>query len=351
MTSRRSVIRWSASGFGLFAIAQVLLWPMPVSAGQDDFYAGKQITFVVGSGAGGVYDVCARVLAPFLGNHIPGHPKVVVENMPGASSLKSVNYMAEAAPRDGTVIAMPLSSAATAQLLTPSGANFDPTKFSWIGSVTRDPFVGYVWHTSPIQSLQDLKTKEVVMGANSLGSAGADLAVIAKAFFGLKIRLVLGYPDSPAVKLAMEKGEIEGTFANALADLETQRPEWIRDKKVRIIVQHGLQRSPELPHVPLLIDLAKTDSDRRALELLLARQEFAKPIFAPPGIPADRLAILRRAFDESMKDPAFLAAAQKARIPVNGPMTGPELARVVDELGTTPQPVVQRILDAFANYK
>jgi tripartite-type tricarboxylate transporter receptor subunit TctC len=342
----------AAAFFGLLGGALALLAVTPANAADEaDFYRGKQITFIVGSGAGGVYDVASRVLAPFLGNHIPGNPKIVIENMPGASSLKSATYMASAAARDGTVISMPLSSVATAQLLTPSGANFDPTKFSWIGSITRDPYIGYVWHTSPIQTLQDLKTKEVVMGADSLGSAGADVAVIAKAFLGLKIRLVLGYADSPAVKLAMEKGEVEGTFANAFADLKTQRPEWIRDKTVRIIVQHGLEKSPELPDVPLLIDLAQTDSDREALKLLLARQEFAKPIFAPPGIPPERLTILRRAFDESMKDPAFLKSAQDARLPVDGPMSGEDLAKEVNELGATPHEVAQRILDAFANYK
>ncbi|HWG05131.1 MAG TPA: tripartite tricarboxylate transporter substrate-binding protein [Beijerinckiaceae bacterium] len=337
----------------LFMIFALVPLTMTLARAEDDasFYRGKLITFIVGSGAGGVYDVSARVLAPFLTAHIPGNPKIVIENMPGASGLKSASYMASAAPRDGTVIALPLASVGTAQLLTPSGANFDPTKFSWVGSITRDPYIGYVWHTSPIQTLDDLKTKEVVMGADSLGSAGADVAVIAKAFLGLKIKLVLGYTDSPAVKLAMEKGEVEGTFANALADLKTQRPEWIRDGTVRIIVQHGFERSPELPNVPLLIDLARTDADRQALKLLLARQEFAKPIFAPPGIPAARLAILRRAFDESMQDPAFLKASRDARLSVDSPMSGADLAKAINDLGATPHDVVQRMLDAFANYK
>ena len=353
MASYGGMIRRAAGALcGLFAVAFLSLGARPAQADDDaSFYRGKQIRFIVGSGSGGVYDVYARILAPFLGKHIFGNPNVVVENMEGASSMKSAGYMANVAPRDGTVIALPLSSIVTAQLLTPAGATFDPTKFSWIGSVTRDPFVGYVWHTSPIQTLSDLKTKEVVMGADSLGAAGADVAVVAKTFFGLKIRLVLGYPDSPSVKLAMEKGEVEGTFANALADLKTQRPEWIRDGTVRIIVQDGLEKSSELPDVPLLIDLAQNDSDREALKLLLARQEVAKPLFAPPEVPPARLAILRKAFDDTIADPDFLAAAQKARLPVNGPMNGKDLADLVAQLGATPRSATQRLLDAFANYK
>lgn len=319
--------------------------------GEFDFYKGKQITILVGGGPGGGYDLYARTLALYYGAHVPGNPKIVVENMVGASGLKVANYIANAAPKDGTTIATSLSSIVTAPLLTPQGTNFDITKMSWIGSITRDSFVGYVWSTSPIRTLEDTKTEEVVMGADAVGAEGADMAILARELFGLKLKLVLGYPDSMSVKLAMEKGEVEGTFANAWVDLRTGHADWLADHKIRIIVQHGLERHRDLLDVPLLIDLAKTPDDRAAVELLAARQEFNKPYFAPPGVPAAHIDILRRAFDATVEDPAFLQAAAQARLEVDAPMRGEDLAARVVELAKTPPAVVQRITNMFANYK
>ncbi|HWG05590.1 MAG TPA: tripartite tricarboxylate transporter substrate-binding protein, partial [Beijerinckiaceae bacterium] len=312
---------------------------------------GKQITLLVGGGPGGGYDVYARTFAPFYGNHIPGNPRITVENMVGASGLRVANYIANAAAKDGTVIAISLSSVPTAPLLSPEGVNFDVRKMSWIGSITKDSFVGYVWHTSQIQTLDDLKTKEVVMGADAVGAEGADMAILAKELFGLKIKLVLGYPDSMSVKLAMEKGEVEGTFANSWVDLKTGKADWLRDHQIRVIVQHGLERHRDLPDVPLLIDLAKTPDDRAAVELLAVRQEYNKPFFAPPGLQPERLAILRRAFDAAVGDPAFLQAADKAKLDIYEPMRGEDLAAKVAEVAKTAPIVVQRITQMFAKYK
>ena len=336
-------------------LAALCIVSLPFSSARavedDGFFRGKQVTLIIGSGVGGGYDVYGRVFAPFYGEHLPGKPKVVVSNMVGASSLRAAGFMANSAPRDGSTIAITLSSIPTAPQLTPSGANFDPAQFSWIGSMTRDPFVGYVWHTSPIKTIDDTFKTEVTMGADSLGSAGADLAVIAKTFFGMKIKLVLGYPDSATVKLAMEKGEVEGTFANFLADIKSTRPQWLKDGLARIIVQHGFQRVPELKDVPSLFEYAKTDQQKSALRLLLARQDFAKPIFAAPGVPPQRLEIMRRAFGETMRDPAFLAAAAKADIPIDQPMTGEDLATNVVELAKTPPEVGAYVRSIFENYK
>jgi hypothetical protein len=189
------------------------------------------------------------------------------------------------------------------------------------------------------------------MGADAVGAEGADMAILAKELFGLKIKLVLGYPDSMSVKLAMEKGEVEGTFANAWVDLKTGRSDWLRDHLIRVIVQHGLERHRDLPDVPLLIDLAKTPDDRAAVELLAIRQEYNKPFFAPPGVPSERLAILRRAFDAAVEDPAFLQAAEKAHLEVYEPMRGEDLAAKVAEVAKTSPSLVQRITQMFAKYK
>ena len=351
-------MRWNAtaiyqSAFAAFALLAIgRMATPPAHADNDDgFYRGKQITLIVGTSTAGSYDLYARALAPFYSNHIPGNPRIIIENMQGASGLKAANYMVNSAARDGTVIALALNNVPTAPLLEPSGASFDATKLSWIGSITHDRYIGYVWHNAAAQSLEDLKTKEVAMGAEAIGSAGADIAVIGKEFFGLKIKLVLGYPDSGSIKLAIQSGELQGTFANAFGDILSTRPEWLQQKLVRIIVQHGLEKSPDLANVPSLMDLARTDSDREALRLLLARQDFSKPLFAPAGIPPGRLETLRKAFDETVVDPGFLAAAKTAQLPVDGPMTGQQLAHVITELDATPAPVVHRILDTFAHYK
>jgi tripartite-type tricarboxylate transporter receptor subunit TctC len=333
-----------------------LLWLVadrPASAAETDrdFYKGKQITLLVGGGPGGAYDIYARTFAPFYSNHIPGNPRINIESMVGASGLRVANYIANNAAKDGTIIATSLSSVPTAPLLSPQGANFDVTKISWIGSITKDSFVGYVWYTSAIQTLEDTKTKQVVMGADSVGAEGADMAILAKELFGLKLKLVLGYPDSMSVKLAMEKGEVEGTFGNSWVDLKTGGRDWLRDHKIRVIVQHGLEKHPDLPDVPLSIDLAKTPDDCAAVELLAVRQEYNKPYFAPPGVPPDRLEILRRAFDATVQDPAFLQAAEKTGLEVYDPMRGEDLATKVAEVAATSPAVVQRITTMFAKYK
>ena len=196
-----------------------------------------------------------------LKDHIPGNPTIIVQNMPGASGVKTANYMATQAPRDGTVIAATHSSIITAALTSPGAASFDATKFSWIGSATSDPYLGYVWHTSRIMTLADARTTEVIMGGVSVGSAGVDLAILARDMFGLKIKIVTGYKSSNVVKLAMERGEVDGTFANAWSSLQGADPEWLTAGKVRIIVQHGFRKHPALPDVPLDL-LLREDRER-----------------------------------------------------------------------------------------
>jgi tripartite-type tricarboxylate transporter receptor subunit TctC len=317
----------------------------------EAFYRGKQIRLIVSTDPAGAYDVTARVLAPHLAAHIPGNPSIVVQNMPGASGLKTANFMYSGAPRDGTVIAGTHSSVPTAPLTSPDAASFDVNRFSWIGSVTSDPFVGYVWRTSPVQSLEEARTKDVIMGGVSVGSAGVDMAIIARDLFGLKFKIVTGYKASNDVKLAMERGEVHGTFANAWSSIKTSEPVWIRDHLIKIIVQHGFKRQRDLPDVPLFIDLAQTEEQRQILTFLLARQEAAKPYFAPPDVPAARMQILRKAFDETMGDPKFIADAERARLSVEGPMTGDELATLVAKLSATPPSLVARVNQMFESFQ
>lgn len=320
-------------------------------AAADDFYKGKEVHLIVSTAPGGAYDGYARLLAPALADHLPDHPTVIVQNMPGAGGLKTANYIYAVAPRDGTVIAGTHSSVPTAPLMTPDAAKFDANKLSWIGSITSDPYVGYVWHTAPIKTLSDARTTEVTIGGISVGTAGVDIAILARDMFGLKLKIVTGYKGSGDVKLAMEKGEVQGTFANGWSSLKTAEPDWLRDKKVRIIVQHGFKKLPELPDVPRLIDFARTDADRQALFFALARQTIAKPYFGPPEIPAERLTTLRRAFDAGIHDPKFVAAATKVGFSLIDPMTGEKLAVLVRKLSETPPSVVRRINGMLKAFK
>jgi tripartite-type tricarboxylate transporter receptor subunit TctC len=320
-------------------------------AAAADFYDGKQIKLVVSTEPGGAYDVYARLIAQYWGKYIPGHPAFVVQNMPGASGLKTANFIYNQAPRDGTVIAATHSGVPTTPLLSPAEAQFDLRKLSWIGSATKDPFVGFVWHTAPVKTFEAAKTTEVIMGGDGVGSAGVDMAIVSNVFFGTKFKIVTGYTGGPQVKLAMERGEVHGTFANAWTALKLAQPDWLKDGKITIITQHGFTRHAELPDVPLFMDQAKKPEDRQALELLLARQEFAKPYFGPPEVPADRVLLLRRGFDAVLKDPELLAGAAKASLPIDGPMTGEELATLTARLAETPPSVVQRIEKVFTDFK
>jgi tripartite-type tricarboxylate transporter receptor subunit TctC len=337
------------AGVGLSAALLAGAHGASAAENPANFYAGKQIRLIVSSDAGGAYDTYARLIVQVLRDHIPGNPTIVIQNMPGASGLKTANYMYASAPRDGTVIASTHASILTTQLTSPGIAAFEATRLSWIGSITTEPFIGYVWHTVPIMSLDDARTKEVIMGGVSVGSSGVDYAILARDMFGMKLKIVTGYKASNDVKLAMERGEVQGTFANGWSSIKTAEPEWLRDKKIRIIVQHGFRKLPELPDVPLFIDLAQNEADRQALVFMLARQEVAKPYFAPPDTAPEQLAILRRAFDATVRDPKFAALASKANVTLEGPMTGNEVAALVTKVAQTPPAVIQRVIRMLAN--
>jgi tripartite-type tricarboxylate transporter receptor subunit TctC len=319
---------------------------------EADFYKGKQITFIVPSEASGAYNGYARLLARYWKNHIPGNPNFVVQNMPGGGGMTAANWLANKGSKDGLTLGIFFASAPTQPMVSPDIAMFDGNAFGWIGSITADPFVGYVWHTSPVQSLEQAKTQELIIGGpQGLGSAGVDYAVLAKAMTPLKIKLITGYPSSNDVKLAMERGEVHGAWANGYASLKSSAPDWIPEKKITIIVQHGLRKHAELPNVPLLIDQVSNPLDKQALEFMLARQEFARPFAVPPGVPAARLAVLRKAFDETVKDPELLAEAKKENLPVDGPMNGQDVQAMVKKVTATPKAAVDRIQDIFDKFK
>jgi tripartite-type tricarboxylate transporter receptor subunit TctC len=331
------------------ALALVFVATAPVvsfAAGVADFYKGKTVRVVIGYSVGGGYDTYARLLAKYLGRHIPGNPEVIAENMPGAGSVKAALYLYSAAPKDGTVIGTFGRSVPVDPLINPSHARFDATKLSWLGSVTSDVSLALSWHTSPIKTWEDVYTQEFVVGGNQAGSDPDVFALATKGIFGAKIRLVTGYPGSTDIALAMERGEVAGMFGMSYSTLASRHPEWISQHKVHILLQAALKKDPDLPNVPLIMDYAKTDMQKKLVKLLVASQAIARPFAAPGGIPADRLAALRKAFAETVADPEFLADAKTQKLDVN-PTSGEEIEALLNELYATPPRLLKIAVQAF----
>jgi tripartite-type tricarboxylate transporter receptor subunit TctC len=310
-----------------------------------DFYRGKTVRMVVGIGVGSGYDVNARLLARHLVHHIPGNPAIVVSNQPGAGSATMTAQLTTAGPFDGTVIGAAFAGMPTLPLLSSGSVRFDPTKLIWLGNTNRETHVTYVWHTSPVQSFDQVRTKELIMGAQAPGSSQVDFPLVANALFGLKHKVITGYGSTAKINLALESGEVQGAIA-ALTTVRTLSSQWLADKKIKIITQWALRANPDLPGVPNALDLAKTDGDIAAMKLVMARLDIGRPFFLPPNVPADRVAALRAAFDATMKDPAYLAEAKKLKIDVD-PMTGAELAAFVAQISHTPASTVARVRKAL----
>ncbi len=339
----------SVIGFAACALAAVCLTQNVARA--DEFYAGKQIRLIVGTDPGGTYDNYARAISRHMGRHIPGNPGIVVQNMPGAAGIKATNYVYNVAPRDGTVIAAPFSSTPVAPLTNPGETKFDPVKLAWIGSATKELYVGYVWHTAPARSMEAAKSQPVIMGGSAIGTYSIDTAILANEFFGTKFKIITGYNSGHETQMAIERGEVEGVMASAYTNLKQQAAHWLDQKKVEIIVQYGLKRDPRLPNVPAFIEFAANEEQRQAIRFVTARLDHGRPYFAPPETPADRVEILRRAFDATMNDPEFRKDVASVNIEIDSPMTGEELQKFVADEAGTPADVVRRISDAVTRYK
>lgn len=334
-----------ASWLLLYALAVA-----PAAAQQEDvaaFFRGKTLRLIVGVGVGSGYDINARLLARHMAAHIPGEPTIVVQNQPGAGSLAMTNALYHTGPFDGTVIGASFNGMPTMPLLQSTGVRFDPVKLNWLGSTNRETQVMYVWHAAPAQVLEDARAREIVMGAQAPGSTQFDYPVLANKLFGFKFKVVTGYESTPKIHLAMESGEVHGTIAN-WSTLKAIDTNWITDKKIRILAQWALQKSPELDDVPLFLDLAKTEADRDALRLMLARLEYGRPFFLPHNVPPARVAALRQAFDATMKDPAYLAEAEKLKVEVD-PLSGEQVAALVEQVSRTPADIVARVRAAMEN--
>jgi len=316
------------------------------SQSVEEFYKGKTVNLVIGFSVGGGYDLYARHLARHIGRHIPGNPTILPQNMPGAGSLKAANFVYTAAPKDGSTFGT-FSRTTGINPLLESGATFDGTKFSWLGSVTDDVSTCVTWHTSAVKTWKDFLEKPTTLGGQGPSSEPDIFARLYKNVFGAPIKLVAGYPGTNEISLAMERGEVDGLCGLSWSTIKTRHAAWLRDKKISLLVQAAFKREPEIDAgVPLVMDMTKDKEKLQILKLILAAQEMARPFAAPPGIPADRKAALVKAFDATMKDPEFLADAKKLNIDVN-PVTAKTLDGLLAELYATPKDVVKKASEAI----
>jgi tripartite-type tricarboxylate transporter receptor subunit TctC len=315
---------------------------LPEAAVATDFYQGKQINIVVGFTAGGGYDITARLYANHFGRFIPGHPTILVTNMPGAGSMVAANSLYNDARSDGTRLGMITGGIVLAPILADPQARFDSRKFHWIGGRIAEPSICVVWGTTPVKSIADARTTEVIVGASGPGSRTVSFPKSLNAFAGTKFKTVFGYPGGNETASAMERGEVQAFCGWAWASAKVRAADWIKTGTVRILTQFALTKSPDLPNVPLAGEFVSDPENRRALEFLESDAVLAWPFFAPPSVPEDRVQILRDAFDAMMKDAAFLADAARQKLDVD-PVSGRDMQALIEDLYKTPAPVIEKV--------
>jgi tripartite-type tricarboxylate transporter receptor subunit TctC len=302
------------------------------------FYSNKNLRFIVPDGVGGGYDAYSRLLARHLADHIPGHPRIVAENMPGAAGLVATNWLYNVAPHDGSVMGATYNTLLTEPLLGDAAAKYDPTKFNWIGSITRQYNVCMVWHTSSIKTIEDAKTREVRVGTTGLAGNSTKLPLMLNTLLDTKFKVIAGY-TSGGMRLAVEREEVEGICGVPYDTYAAANPEWLQDKKVRFILQTGSKPLEVLPDVPMLLDYIKDPRQRAALEVLAVDQDAGRPELLPPGVPDYLVQALRAAFNETMQDPKFLTEADGMNLQFE-PMTGEQVDAEIKHAYAAPGDVV-----------
>jgi tripartite-type tricarboxylate transporter receptor subunit TctC len=311
----------------------------------EQFYKGKSLDLEIGYPTGGSNDAYGRLLAGHLGKHIPGSPTIVPRNMPGAGSFLAVNRVHSTLPKDGTVIGLGAPTLALDEKLGSQGVRFKTAELNWLGRVDSLINIVMMWKTSPVKTIADAQKIESTLSGTGAGSTVSIYPTVLNNVIGTKFKLVMGYRGSNEAMLAMERGEVEG-HSTAWSAVKVAKPDWVRDKTVSIIVQFALKRHPELPDVPTAVELARNDDERQVLAAIMNASEVGTAFFTGPGVPPDRLAALRHAFDETMKDPEFLAEAQRIRLGVT-PMTGEELQKLVAQVSSLSPALLEKVRAAY----
>jgi tripartite-type tricarboxylate transporter receptor subunit TctC len=307
----------------------------------EAFYKSHPITMLVGSGAGGGYDVYARTFARFWSNHIPGRPDIIAKDMPAAGGLAAASSLYNSAERDGSVIGAFTNGAAMDPLFGNPGAHYDALQFNWLGSVGKLENVCATWHTSAVKTIADARARQVIVAAAGATSNTAIVPKMLNALIGTKFKTIAGYDPGSGLTMAVESGEAEGICGLSWSTMKASRPRWVKDHLLNVIVQLGLTKLRDLPDVPSGLDLVSDPQNRRVMELILMRQEAGRPFAAPPGTPVDRVAALRQSFAATLADPAFIAEAQKEQLEID-PMSGQEIEAMLTKAYAAPRPIVQR---------
>jgi tripartite-type tricarboxylate transporter receptor subunit TctC len=313
----------------------------------EEFYRGKTINMTISSGEGGTNDAYARLIADNLGKFIPGNPLIVPRNMPGAGGLKAANYMYEKASKDGLSYGIVQRGTAVQPIMDIQSANYDPSKFNWIGSTARETSVGVVWNASTdVRTIQDAMKKEVVVGSSGVGNDTGGFPLVLNHFLGTKFKLIHGYKSGSEISLAMERGEVQARIGWSWGSVTSRSADLLRDKKITVLIQMGLEKAEDLPNVPLVLDLAKSKEDRDAMELIFAATTIGWPSIMPPGVPKDRVAAVRAAYNQMVKSPEFKAQAEKRKLELD-PVTGEQIEKIVARIMSFPKPVVERAQKAM----
>jgi tripartite-type tricarboxylate transporter receptor subunit TctC len=306
-----------------------------------EFYRTHPITVLIAGGVGGGYDLYTRTFARYLANHIPGTPGIIAKNLPAASGLVAANALYTTAEKDGSVIAALTNSVPTEPLLGNPGARYNALKFNWLGSLGKLPSVCSIWHTSPIKTIAQAMRQEVTVAAGGVGTDSAVIPKVLNALLGTRFKLITGYEATMGINMAIERGEADGLCGLSWPTIKATRPNWIKDKLINIIVQIDFQKIADLPDVPSAIDLV-TDPDKRTVfELILIREETGRPFATPPDIPSDRLAVLREAFDATLKDPDFVAQAAQLKLDID-PLSATQVETLLAKAYATPKPIVDQ---------
>jgi tripartite-type tricarboxylate transporter receptor subunit TctC len=324
------------------AIAAVLLvgFASTYHANALDFYSGKTINFYIGQGSGGGYDLYGRLIAHYLGRFIPGMPQIVPQNMPGAGGLKVVHYLSQVAPQDGTALAISAEAVALEQALQGPGINYDASRLAWIGRMSSSASIFFTWHTSRVKTIEDARVYEAAFGSTGVTGITGYTPRALNHLAGTKFKVVTGYTGSAAVLLAMERNELDGGFA-LWPELNQQKPDLLRDRKINILFIVSGSRAPDLPNVPTTEELGQSQEARAILRFLASTSEVGRAIFSTPNVPAERITILRRAFDAMVRDAGFLRDAQRAGLQVD-PLTGEAMEALVAGVVGFPRPLVER---------
>ena len=334
------------------AIALVVWTALAISPARaqtdDGFYKNKTLKLVLSTGPGGGYSIYGRLLARHFGNYLPGKPNIVIENMPGAGGVKATNWLFAQAPRDGATIAMIQLTVPLAPLMGHKGAQFDPLKFNWIGSMDRALGMCTAWHTSPVQTWADMLTKEFIVGGTGVGSSTVLYPALMNMLLGTKIRVVTGYADGVSVHLAMERGEVMGVCGPFLTTIKANQPHWITEKKFVVPIAVDRQRLPEYPDTPAITEFIKDEHTLQVFEPTFATGEMQRPLLAPPGVPAERVAELRAALVATMNDATFKQEAAKTQLSMDY-VSGEQLAETIRRSYALPKSAIDVAKKAMGN--